>query len=191
MDNEDTALEPQVETEATPETVATPEVDSSAILEQLEKEKEARRQLTARAAKAEAERKAALDQLEKARQGTVPLAVEDYIDISSALDGLDPREKARLAEEHKYTGKPLKELRESEDFQLWQSAYRSKLEAENALKPSTTQAVEEGPKSLTQRLAEASLAEKEAILLEAGLYRSPRPKADRVDIGSKHSLRPY
>jgi len=188
MDNTEEALEPQVETEPVTETTEV-SVDTSALTEQLEKEKEARRQLTARAAKAEAERKAALEQLERARKegGTVPLGVDDYINISTALDGLDQREKARLAEEHRNSGKPLKEIRESEDFQLWQSAYRAKVEAENALKPSSTQAVEEGPQTLTDRLKTASLEEKEAILAEAGLWRSPRPKADKVDIGKKLS----
>lgn len=189
MDNTEEALEPQVETAPEAEQTEEVVVDNSAILEQLEKEKEARRQLTARAAKAEAERKAALDQLDRAKKegGTVPLGVDDYINISTALDGLDPREKARLAEEHKNSGKPLKEIRESEDYQLWQSAYRAKLEAENALKPSSTQAVEEGPKTLTDRLKNASIDEKEALLAEAGLWRSPRPKADKVDIGKKIS----
>lgn len=116
------------------------------------------------------------------------LAVEDFIDISTALDGLDPREKARLAEEHKLSGKPLKQIRESEDYQLWQSAYRQKMEKENALKPSSTQAVEEQPKSASQRIAAAkTLAEKEAILKELGLYKENRPRADKVTIGLPRS----
>lgn len=112
------------------------------------------------------------------------LDVEDYIGISTALDGLDPREKARLAEEHKLSGKPLKAIRESEDYQLWQTAYRQKQEKENALKPSSAQSVEDMPKSVGRRLAEAkSFAEKEAILKELNLYKDPRPRADRVSIG--------
>lgn len=117
------------------------------------------------------------------------LAVEDFIDISAALDGLDPREKARLAEEHKLSGKPLKQIRESEDYQLWQTAYRMKLEKENALKPSSTQAVEEQPKSAGQRIAAAkTLAEKEAVLKELGLWKENRPRADKVTIGLPRSL---
>lgn len=112
------------------------------------------------------------------------LDVTDYIDISASLEGLDQREKEYLAEQHKYTGKPLSELRKDENFGLWQSAYRAKAEKEKlTLAPSSTQAEAERPKTLTERLASASLAEKEAILEEAGLYKSPRPKADRVKIG--------
>jgi hypothetical protein len=181
MDNEEQVLEPQVETEAVAENTEV-EVDASALLEQLEKEKEARQQLTARAKAAEAENKVL-----KAKVGSVdkaPLAVEDYIDISTALDGLDTREKARLAEEHKLSGKPLKNIREGEDYQLWQSAYRAKMEKENALKPSATQQVEDGPKSLAERLRGASLEEKEAILREVGGYKEVRPRADRTNIGN-------
>lgn len=181
MNEEEQVLEPQVETEAAPE-VAEVEVDVSALTEQLEKEKKARQQLTARAKEAEARAKALEAKL--GAQGTAPLAVEDFIDISTSLDGLDVREKARLAEEHKNTGKSLKDIRESEDFQLWQSAYRQKMEKENALKPSATQAVEDGPKSILDKLRNASLEEKEAILRESGLYKDPRPRADRVRIGN-------
>lgn len=112
------------------------------------------------------------------------LDVEDYIGISTALEGLDQREKARLAEEHKLSGKPLKTIRESEDFQLWQSAYKQKQERENALKPSSAQSVENMPQSANQRFAGAqTLAEKEALLRELGLYKDSRPRADRVSIG--------
>lgn len=117
------------------------------------------------------------------------LAVEDYIDISTSLDGLDPREKARLAEEHKLSGKPLKQIRESEDYQLWQSAYRAKMEKENALRPSSTQSTENVPKSAGQKIAGAqTLAEKEAVLRELGLYKDSRPRADKVTIGLPHSF---
>lgn len=182
MDNEEVVLEPQVEAEAAPE-IAEVEVDVTALTEQLEKEKEARRQLTARAR--EAENKAKALEAKLGTQGTAPLAVEDFIDISTSLEGLDVREKARLAEEHKNTGKSLKEIRESEDYQLWQSAYRAKQEKENALKPSSAQPLEDGPKSFAQKLRDAvSLEEKEAILRENGLYKDPRPRADRARIGN-------
>jgi len=182
MDNEEVVLEPEVETEA--ETVNEEvEVDASALIEQLEREKEARQQLTARAKAAEAENKV----LKAKAGGTAPLAVEDYIDISTALDGLDQREKARLAEEHKLSGKPLKAIREGEDYQLWQSAYRAKMEKESALRPSATQQVEDAPQSLADRLRGASIEEKEAILREAGRYKEFRPRADRTNIGNIRS----
>lgn len=112
------------------------------------------------------------------------LDVEDYIDISASLEGLDQREKSFLAEQHKLSGKPLRDIRSSEDFSLWQSAYRTKIEKENALKPSSTQADSERPKTLNEKLASASLEEKEKILSGVGLWKSPRPRADRRNIGT-------
>ena len=133
--------------------------------------------------KEEADRKALEQKLNNAGQGKA-LDVNDYIDISASLEGLDQRQKSYLAEQHKLTGKTLKELRESEDFQLWSSAYVAKVEKEKlALKPSGTQIDSDKPKTLTERLAGASLAEKEQILTEAGLWKSPRPRSDRSVIG--------
>jgi hypothetical protein len=111
------------------------------------------------------------------------LDVEDYIDISASLEGLDQREKEKLAKEHKLTGRPLTDIRKDEDFLLWQSAYKQKLEKENALKPSSTQSDSDRPISLVDRLQNASLADKEKILTEAGLYKAPKSKTGRVTIG--------
>jgi len=62
-------------------------------------------------------------------------------------------------------------------------ANREKEAKELSLKPSGTQSESDTPKSLTERLASASLADKEKILSEAGLYKSPRPRTDRVNLG--------
>jgi len=114
------------------------------------------------------------------------LDVEDYIDISASLEGLDQREKEKLAREHKLSGRPLIEIRKDKDFQLWQSAYRQELEKENALAPSTKQPDSEVPRSFENRLAGASMADKEKILIEAGLYKNPQgPRADRQYIGTQ------
>jgi len=131
--------------------------------------------------------------LEKARKASsnspaAPLDVEDYIDISASLQGLDQREQAFLAEQHKLTGKSLKDLRESEDFQLWDEAYQARKEKERALAPNSTQELEEAPKSFINKLKGASLAEKEELLKEQGLYQDRRPKVDRADIGQKRSI---
>jgi len=178
LDTLDPELEPIVETpvvEETPEPAEDPKLTTALIQKEKFREK---------FEKAEAERKALEAKLnESARKGTVPLAVEDYIDISTSLDGLDAREKAKLAEDHKLSGKPLKDIREGEDYQLWQSAYRAKMEKENSLKPSATQTLEDGPRSLKDRLANATLAEKEEILRESGMYKEFRPRADRAGIG--------
>ncbi len=114
------------------------------------------------------------------------LDVEDYIDISASLEGLDQREKEYLAQQHKLTGQPLKEIRTNEDFQLWQGAYRQKVEKERALKPSNNTTLEDKPMSFEQRLESAgTMAEKESLLREAGLLKEVRPNASRVNIGSQ------
>lgn len=178
MDEESTvqpeAITPDEETEQNPE-VVTPEVDDRA---------EALRQVTARAKRAEAEAKVLKAEAERLRNAsTKSLDVEDYIGISAALDGLDGREKEYLARQHKLTGKPLDEIRKDEDFGLWQSAYRTKIEKELSLRPSGIQSESDKPMSFTDKLRNASLADKEKLLTEAGYYKSPRPRADRVDLG--------
>lgn len=116
------------------------------------------------------------------------LGVEDYIDISSALDGLDHRQKAHLAEQHKLSGKPLKEIRESEDFQFWNEAYTLRKEKEAALKPNATQEREDVEPPFQQKLKTATVAEKEEMLKAAGLYRDKRATGERKEIGQKRAL---
>lgn len=141
-----------------------------------------------KAEKAEAERKALEEQIaaSKGNAGKPPLAVEDYIDISASLQGLDQREQAYLAEQHRLTGKPLAEIRKGEDFSLWQSAYEAKREKEKAnLVPSNKQPDANAPVTLEEALnAASSQAEKEKILAEAGLYQERGRRADRVVIGN-------
>lgn len=111
------------------------------------------------------------------------LDVEDYINISSSLDGLDAREKEYLAEQHKLSGKSLSDIRNGEDFTLWQSAYRAKVEKERkALEPSTAQSDADRPKTLSEKMKTASLSEQEEMLRKAGLYKSPKIREDRVFI---------
>ena len=123
--------------------------------------------------------------IDKSTPGEGPaLDIEDYIDISASLEGLDQREKEKLAREHKLTKKPLSEIRQDEDFVLWQEAYRAKKEKEaKALKPNSAQGDSDKPQTLNEKLANATLAEKEKILAEAGLWKSPRARADRTTIG--------
>lgn len=112
------------------------------------------------------------------------LDVGDYIDISASLEGLDQKEKEYLAKQHKLSGESLKDIRNSEDFNLWQTAYRAKVEKEQlAMRPSSAQAESEGPKSFVEKLKTASIKEKEKLLEEAGLYKHPKPRSDRVDLG--------
>jgi hypothetical protein len=146
-------------------------VQSDAEIEKLQKELS---KLQAQAPKGPEEKGAALD-------------VSDYIEISSTLNGLDQVEQDYLARQAKATGQSLKALREGEDFQNWQIGHAAKLEKEAALRPDTAQPVEDEPQNMGEALAKANLAEKEKMLVEAGLYKENRRTAERSDIGSKIS----
>lgn len=184
LDSLDANLDPVEVTET-----VTPQVTTDAPVEDVSKDLQSalaqKEHFRQKAEKLAQERKALEAKLQSKAQAS--LNVEDYIDISASLEGLDAREKMRLAEEHKLSGKPLKDIRESEDYQLWQSAYRAKQEKENALKPNAAQVLEDVPVSLAQRLARASITEKEQILREQGLYKEFRPRADRTGIGNLRS----
>lgn len=181
LENETEIVEP----ESTESDSETPK-DDSAVKSALAQKEHFREKYE----KAEAERKALEAKLNKrVQEGPSPvLDVDDYIDISTSLDGLDARQKAYLAEQHKLSGKPMKDIRSSEDFQLWNEAYTARTQREAALKPSATQEQEEVVKPFTQRLKGASLEDKQRMLEEAGLYKEKRPRADKVDIGQKRSL---
>jgi hypothetical protein len=120
----------------------------------------------------------------------VVLNVEDYIDISASLDGLDQKEKEKLAREHKLTGRPLSELRHDEDFVLWQTGHREKVEKEKALNPSSRQPDVPQEKSWEDKIDELKgtnpfkiTPEREKFLEEQGLWKSPRPRSERIDLG--------
>ena len=112
------------------------------------------------------------------------LGVDEFIDISTSLEGLDQREKEYVSREHKLSGSKLSDIRNSEDFKLWDSAYKAKVEKDKlTLKPSGKQSESDKPMSLVDKLANASIEEKEKILIEAGRYKNPRRLQDRVKIG--------
>lgn len=139
--------------------------------------------------KEQAERKALEKKLnELTKSAPKPsLDVEDYIDISASLDGLDQREKERLAKEHKLTGRPLKDIRKDEDFVLWQKAYRDKVEKEKqTLTPTTAQAETAPPMTFVEKLKAAkSVDEKEKLFAEAGMASKIRrnPNAGKIKLG--------
>lgn len=116
------------------------------------------------------------------------IAVGEYINISTALEGLDSREKEYLASQHTMTGKPLSEIRESEDFQFWRSSYQQKVEKDKLnLKPSSRQSESDEPQSLEEALAQAStIAEKEEILAKMGYDFKTKSRSDRVVLGSRN-----
>lgn len=125
-----------------------------------------------------------LAKLKKSPPVKTSLDVEDYIDISASLEGLDQKQKEYLAREHKLTGLPLSEIRNSEDFLLWNSGYQTKVEKERALKPSGTQPESERKKSALEQITSAKgLKDQEEMLRKYGLYKEVRPRSDRSTIG--------
>ena len=193
MENEPEGQEPHKTPEGEPKPQEggeqTPQSPTPEELAELKRKAEVSFQNFERAKKAEAEAKVLKEQLEKSKAPAKSLDVDDYIDISASLEGLDQKEKTRLAEEHKLTGKPLNEIRQSEDFLLWQSAWRAKVEKERALKPSNVQEDTPKEKTMAEKLAAASLEEKEKLLTEAGYYKSFRPRSDRANIGGNNFLK--
>jgi hypothetical protein len=140
-----------------------------------------------KAEKAEADKKILEAKLSTSQK--TALDVGDYINISSSLDGLDQREKEYLAQQHTLTGKPLNEIRNSEDFSFWQSAYRQKVEKDKlTLKPTNRQSESEEPISLEQALTEArTTQEKEEILSQMGYDFKSKSRSDKVILGTSRS----
>lgn len=123
-------------------------------------------------------------------ESTKSLEVDDFINISASLEGLNQAEKSYLAEQHKLTGKPLSEIRNSENFLLWQSGYHAKVEKERALKPNSAQPDGDAPRTLSGEISrlnngtnfKANLEQQEKLLQEAGLYKAPKVNPHRTSI---------
>ena len=139
-----------------------------------------------KAEKAEADRKALEAKLNTSQK--TALDVGDYINISASLDGLDTREKEYLAQQHTLTGKPLNEIRASEDFGFWQSSYQQKVEKDKlTLKPTNRQSEADEPVSLAEALENATtMEEKEKILNESMGYKiGNKHRPDTVFLGTQ------
>ena len=160
------------------ESVETPEPDKD-LSKELETEQKKNAKLYARLKEQENLVKKSKSEAESLRTN---LDVDKFIEYSEGLEGLDNREKSRLLQEHKLTGKSLNELRQDNDFKLWQGAYREKVEKEKTPPPSTTQSEVEMNKPFSERLSNASLEEKEKMLTEAGLYKDPRARVNSSKI---------
>lgn len=108
----------------------------------------------------------------------------EFIKLGKKLQNYSD-EEIDFATEHAHSKNPeaiLKAL-DNEMVQLAINARRDKMAKELSLKPTGTQSDSDTPKSLNERLSSASMADKEKILTEAGLYKSPRPRADRINLG--------
>jgi len=133
VDEEETSTEDQ-------ETSKEPEASE----EKPEELKAQRDRLYARLKKEEEKRKEVEQKLSEAikkKSSAGEVDLDDLADKLSALQGLDSSERARLLRERNIQGASLEEARKSEDYKLWRSAYRAKIEKEKTAKPSTRQSI--------------------------------------------------
>jgi len=150
------------------------------------------RQLFERTKKAEEKAQKALEEVERLKKSGVKpgLEVDEYIDISASLEGLDAKEKKKLAAEAKLTGKALSDIRSSEDFSLWQKAYREKVEKEKALDPSNRQVESKKPKTFEEEVDStkdqsnpfAITQERESLLEKKCLWKAPQVRKPKDTI---------
>jgi hypothetical protein len=109
------------------------------------------------------------------KQADAGLDIDEIVMTTSALKDLDRREQEKALLESKLTGRKVSDVISDEDYKLWQSAYRSKVEKEQAaLKPSNKQLEQDRPKSLAEQVAGSDLKTMEDVLTKAGLYKDPR-----------------
>ena len=143
----------------------------------------------ARMKRAEEEAKFAKESLAKTKEtlakAKIPISdIDAILEVQSSTKDLDKNEIAELKLRASALGVSLTEARQDPNYLIWQSAYRVKVEKENAPKPSTIQAEGEKPKTLPEELKSVTepsiladirkLKEKEAILEREGLWKSPR-----------------
>jgi hypothetical protein len=92
----------------------------------------------------------------------------EIAEITSALQGLDELERDRLIKEAKLGGISLSEAKKSEDYKLWQKGYKGKVVSKTPA-PSTKQGTQSRGGTLTEQLANATPAERNKLLIKAGL----------------------
>lgn len=143
VEGETTETETPIEGQETPEK---PEPSNEEIVAQRDK-------LYARLKKEEGKRK----ELEAKLKKSSDVPTEDLAGLAGkmrALSGLDAIESERVIRESKMQETSLGEARKSEDFRLWRSAYRAKIEKEKMAKPSTKQPIKTVEKNWEQMNSE-------------------------------------
>lgn len=186
--NEKETQETNEETTAPEETqitVETEKSDKSKEFKTIDAQKRAYRE---KAEKLEARVKELEAEKSKATQSKPaeikPFGVEDLVEVTNALEGLDSGTKEYLVRQHKITGKPINEIKQDEDFKMWQEGHRIKLEKEKTLNPSTRPSETSREKNFTEKLEDLDdidirksirdLEAKEKLLEEKGLWKNPR-----------------
>lgn len=139
---------------------------------------EKNKQLFERTKKAEDKAKLAEEELAKVKgEPRKELDPTEIADVSLALSGLDPDEQAKLIRDAKAFGKPLSEIRKSEDFVLWQGAHKEKVEKEKTTPPSTKQTASDTREDRIRRFKSGEMTEEEEqkFLQELGTLRKFGP----------------
>ena len=179
MENQ-TSEETQVDETTEPEEETQEEVDEETSEETVETETPKTQavdyEAKFKASQEEAIRlKKVVDELKKPKSSSTgepakePLDVDSILEVQTATRGLDSDEVEELRLRAKALGVPLTEARRDDNFVLWRDARKAKVAKDKALNPSTTQTEKEKPKTLEERLKNATFEEKGKILDEMGL----------------------
>lgn len=181
----DETLEVEEDVVETPETPQQEEVD----LEALKKSEELAENYKIRAEKAEK----ALKRTEKPKQDK-PVESVEHVETIDSIDQIKLGKKLHdysddeldFVTDYAKSKKPedILEALKNPFVQQGINAHREKVEKEKlTLSPSSTQTESDEPQSFNEKLSRAtSLEDKEKLLESLGLYKSPRPKKDRVKI---------
>jgi len=192
-ETQDNLAEEETAIEETQEEIPTEETETPIKETKSQEYSDREKRLYARTKKAEEEVKRAREELAKAK---VPISdIDAILEVQSSTKDLDPQEIAELKLRATAGQISLTEARKDPNYLLWQTAYREKVEKDNAAKPSTLQPEVERKKSFIDKLKEAESTatvtvqgekyvpgtshldaiEKKAELLEKqGLWKNPR-----------------
>ena len=107
--------------------------------------------------------------------------VEDLVEVTNALEGLDSDTKQYLVKQHKITGKQINEIKQEEDFATWLEGHKVKVEKNKTLNPSTRPSETTREKGFTEKLEELDdidinksirdLEAKQKLLEEKGMWK--------------------
>lgn len=154
------------------------------------------RRLLERARKAEEnakERKAELDKFLANSKKNDFSDVDAILEVQRATSGLDPREVGELKVRANAMGISLTEARENEDFKLWQSSYKEKVDKEKAPIPSTTQSGD-GKERTDLEILDSNRGtyddfmnpdpKKEEVLKKSGLWKDPQKRKEVIPLSN-------
>lgn len=191
------------ETTSAEETQEQTPVEKETPKEKTETYTERERRYHARMKEAEEAAKKAREELaktkEEAAKAKLPISdIDAILEVNRATNGLDAEEIAELKLRASSLGTSLSEARENKNFQIWQKSYREMVAKEKTPPPSTTPPEAEKKTTFVEKLNKvsssgitqdvANLSEKEKLLEEKGLWKSPRKRADKTYLSEKRGV---